>query len=198
MGFTDWTLRTAGDYSTSTPLRDCAPMNRSVPHECLWFGGSRMWCCWCGRGASRVSTPDPVHCRISNGPESFSRRGIFAGLSALPSRGVGTSIREKLSLSDLCVSGTRCLCGVAAKSDYWVGMEHLYLNLTLGQPEELLDPPNVLARMAKEMIQAATRQQADVVRAGNQARSGCGCSGMAATDCMAKSETRRMVVQCAC
>lgn len=49
-----------------------------------------------------------------------------------------------------------------AKSDQWVAMEHLYLNLTSGGPEELLDPPNVLARMAKEMIQAASRQQADV------------------------------------
>ncbi len=49
-----------------------------------------------------------------------------------------------------------------AKADQWVTMEHLYLNLTSGGPEELLDPPNVLARMAKEMIQAATRQQSDV------------------------------------
>lgn len=49
-----------------------------------------------------------------------------------------------------------------AKSDQWVAMEHLYLNLSSGGPEELLDPPNVLARMAKEMIQAASRQQADV------------------------------------
>ena len=49
-----------------------------------------------------------------------------------------------------------------AKADQWVAMEHLYLNLSTGGPEELLDPPNVLARMAKEMIQAAARQQADV------------------------------------
>lgn len=49
-----------------------------------------------------------------------------------------------------------------ARADQWVAMEHLYLNLTSGGPEELLDPPNVLARMAKEMIQAAARQQADV------------------------------------
>jgi hypothetical protein len=49
-----------------------------------------------------------------------------------------------------------------ARADKWVAMEHVYLNLTSGGPEELLDPPNVLARMAKEMIQAATRQQADV------------------------------------
>jgi hypothetical protein len=49
-----------------------------------------------------------------------------------------------------------------AKADQWVAMEHLSLNLSSGGPEELLDPPNVLARMAKEMIQSAARQQADV------------------------------------
>ena len=49
-----------------------------------------------------------------------------------------------------------------AKADKWVAMEHLSLNLSSGGAEELLDPPNVLARMAKEMIQASARQQADV------------------------------------
>jgi hypothetical protein len=49
-----------------------------------------------------------------------------------------------------------------AKADQWVAMEHLSLNLSSGGPEDLLDPPNVLARMAKEMIQASARQQADV------------------------------------
>ena len=49
-----------------------------------------------------------------------------------------------------------------AKADQWVAMEHVYLNLSSGGPEELLDPPSVLARMAKEMIQGAARQQADV------------------------------------
>jgi len=49
-----------------------------------------------------------------------------------------------------------------AKADHWVAMEHLSLNLSSGGPEDLLDPPNVLARMAKEMIQASARQQADV------------------------------------
>jgi hypothetical protein len=49
-----------------------------------------------------------------------------------------------------------------AKADQWVAMEHLSLNLSSGGVDELLDPPNVLARMAKEMIQAAARQQADV------------------------------------
>jgi hypothetical protein len=49
-----------------------------------------------------------------------------------------------------------------AKADQWVAMEHLSLNLSSGGAEELLDPPNVLARMAKEMIQASARQQGDV------------------------------------
>jgi hypothetical protein len=48
------------------------------------------------------------------------------------------------------------------KADQWVAMEHLYLNLTSGTPEDLVDPPNVLARIAKELIQSAARQQADV------------------------------------
>jgi len=49
-----------------------------------------------------------------------------------------------------------------AKADQWVAMEHLSLNLSSGGAEELLDPPNVLARMAKEMIQESARQQGDV------------------------------------
>jgi len=49
-----------------------------------------------------------------------------------------------------------------AKADQWVAMEHLYLNLIAGGPEDLVDPSNVLARIAKEMIQSAAHQQADV------------------------------------
>jgi len=49
-----------------------------------------------------------------------------------------------------------------AKADQWVAMEHLYLNLIAGGPEDLVDPSNVLARIAKEMIQSAARQQGDV------------------------------------
>jgi tetratricopeptide (TPR) repeat protein len=49
-----------------------------------------------------------------------------------------------------------------AKADQWVTMEHLYLNLIAGGPEDLVDPSNVLARIAKEMIQSAAHQQADV------------------------------------
>jgi hypothetical protein len=49
-----------------------------------------------------------------------------------------------------------------AKGDQWVAMEHLYLNLISGAPEDLVDPSNVLSRIAKEMIQSAAHQQADV------------------------------------
>lgn len=49
-----------------------------------------------------------------------------------------------------------------AKTDQWVAMEHVYLNLTSGAPDDLVDPPNVMARIAKEMIQSAAHQQADV------------------------------------
>lgn len=52
-----------------------------------------------------------------------------------------------------------------AKTDQWVRMEHLYLNLVTGRPEDLLDPPDVLARIAKEVIQSAAQKQADVTAA---------------------------------
>ena len=82
-----------------------------------------------------------------------------------------------------------------AKADQWVAMEHLYLNLTSGGPEELLDPPNVLARMAKEMIQASARQQADVTselatRLDPSAYGG----DLAPANGLAESQTRGVVV----
>lgn len=52
-----------------------------------------------------------------------------------------------------------------AKTDRWVHVEHLYLNLATGRPEDLVDPPDVLARIAKEMIQSAAQKQADVTAA---------------------------------
>lgn len=52
-----------------------------------------------------------------------------------------------------------------AKADQWVSMELLSLNLTSGRPEDLTDPPDVLARIAKEMIQQAVRKQSDVTAA---------------------------------
>lgn len=49
-----------------------------------------------------------------------------------------------------------------AKTDQWVQMEQLYLNLATGRPEDLVDPPDVLARIAKEMIQSAAQKQSDI------------------------------------
>ena len=52
-----------------------------------------------------------------------------------------------------------------AMTDQWVKVEHLYLNLVSRGPEDLLDPPDVLARIAKEVIQSAAQKQADVTAA---------------------------------
>ncbi len=52
-----------------------------------------------------------------------------------------------------------------AKTDQWVSMELLYLNLATGRPEDLIDPPDVLARIAKEIIQQAAQRQSDVTAA---------------------------------
>lgn len=41
-------------------------------------------------------------------------------------------------------------------------VEQLHLNLAYKDPQDLIDPPGGLARMAKEMIQASVQQQADV------------------------------------
>lgn len=52
-----------------------------------------------------------------------------------------------------------------ANTDQWVRVEQLYLNLSTGRVEDLLDPPDVLARIAKEVIQQAVQRQADVTAA---------------------------------
>lgn len=52
-----------------------------------------------------------------------------------------------------------------ASRDEWVRVEQLYLNLAAGRIEDLLDPPDVLARIAKEVIQQAVQRQADVTAA---------------------------------
>ncbi len=52
-----------------------------------------------------------------------------------------------------------------ATTDQWVGVEQLYLNLATGRVEDLLDPPDVLARIAKELIQQAVQRQSDVTAA---------------------------------
>ena len=52
-----------------------------------------------------------------------------------------------------------------ASTDQWVRVEQLYVNLIAGQPEDLVDPPDVLARIAKELIQQAVQRQADATAA---------------------------------
>jgi hypothetical protein len=49
-----------------------------------------------------------------------------------------------------------------SKTDRWIGVEQLYLNLATRDPEDLADPPDVLARIAKEIIQGSVRQQSDI------------------------------------
>lgn len=52
-----------------------------------------------------------------------------------------------------------------AGTDQWVRVEQLYVNLAAARTEDLLDPPDVLARIAKEVIQQAVQRQADVTAA---------------------------------
>jgi len=52
-----------------------------------------------------------------------------------------------------------------ATTDQWVRVEQLYVNLATGRTEDLVDPPDVLARIAKELIQQAVQRQADVTAA---------------------------------
>lgn len=49
-----------------------------------------------------------------------------------------------------------------AKADRWVEVELLAVSLGAGRPEDLLDSPDILARIAKELIQASARKQGDV------------------------------------
>jgi tetratricopeptide (TPR) repeat protein len=52
-----------------------------------------------------------------------------------------------------------------AKTDQWLKVEQVYLNLASNKTEDLADPPSVMARIAKEMIQGSVRDQADVAAA---------------------------------
>ena len=52
-----------------------------------------------------------------------------------------------------------------AKTDQWVTVELVYLNLASGRPEDLTDPPDVLARIAKEVVQQALQRQSDIAAA---------------------------------
>lgn len=49
-----------------------------------------------------------------------------------------------------------------ASTEQWGAVDRLYLNLAFSNPEDLVDPPSGLARMAKEMIQTSVRQQFDL------------------------------------
>lgn len=52
-----------------------------------------------------------------------------------------------------------------ARSDRWVQVEQLARSLSSGRPDELLDSPDVLARIAKELIQDSSRKQSDIAAA---------------------------------
>jgi tetratricopeptide (TPR) repeat protein len=52
-----------------------------------------------------------------------------------------------------------------SKADRWVAVEHVYLNLASRDTLDLVDPPDVLARIAKEIIQGSVRQQSDLTAA---------------------------------
>jgi hypothetical protein len=49
-----------------------------------------------------------------------------------------------------------------SREDRWNTVEQLYLNLAYKDPQDLIDPPGGLARIAKEMIQTGVHQQSDV------------------------------------
>lgn len=52
-----------------------------------------------------------------------------------------------------------------AKRDQWVGVEQLALSLAGDRPEQLLDPPDILARVAKELIHTSVQKQSDITAA---------------------------------
>jgi hypothetical protein len=52
-----------------------------------------------------------------------------------------------------------------AKTEQWVKVEQLYVNLAFHDLDALTDPPSILARMAKEIIYESAGRQADVTAA---------------------------------
>jgi len=52
-----------------------------------------------------------------------------------------------------------------AKTEQWVKVEQLYVNLAFHDVDALTDPPGILARMAKEIIYESAGRQADVTAA---------------------------------
>jgi len=49
-----------------------------------------------------------------------------------------------------------------SREDRWNSVEQLYLNFAYKDPQDLIDPPGGLTRIAKEMIQTGVHQQSDV------------------------------------
>ncbi|MBM4133282.1 MAG: hypothetical protein FJ245_05865 [Nitrospira sp.] len=49
-----------------------------------------------------------------------------------------------------------------SRAEQWGLVDQLYFNLAYKDPQDLVDPPGGMARMAKEMIQTSVRQQSDV------------------------------------
>ena len=49
-----------------------------------------------------------------------------------------------------------------SREERWNTVEQLYLSFAYKDPQDLIDPPGGLARMAKEMIQTGVHQQSDV------------------------------------
>ena len=49
-----------------------------------------------------------------------------------------------------------------SREDRWNTVEQVYLNLAYKDPQDLIDPPGGLTRIAKEMIQTGVHQQSDV------------------------------------
>jgi hypothetical protein len=52
-----------------------------------------------------------------------------------------------------------------AKTEQWVKVEQLYVNLAFRDLDALTNPPDILARIAKEIIHESADRQADVVAA---------------------------------
>lgn len=52
-----------------------------------------------------------------------------------------------------------------AKTEQWVKVEQLYVNLAFRDLDALTTPPDILARMAKEIIHESANRQADVAAA---------------------------------
>ena len=138
-------------------------MSRVVHRSTGWFVASMaimLWSSSCGTWATTTESAPPTHlqrAKIFLAAGDY-RRAVEACRQEVQEH---PSARSYLYLTYV-YQALDAYVESLAKADQWVAMEHLSLNLSSGGSEELLDPPNVLARMAKEMIQAATRQQADV------------------------------------